>query len=66
MEADEDTETTEKSFLKTQLIRDSPALASPDLLSEVSEMKRDLIKMTAILTTDSSEKAGSHARGLFR
>uniref|UniRef100_A0A9J8ABV8 Ankyrin 2 n=1 Tax=Cyprinus carpio carpio TaxID=630221 RepID=A0A9J8ABV8_CYPCA len=55
---DEDTETTATSFLKTQLIRDSPALASPDLLSEVSEMKQDLIKMTAILTTDSSEKAG--------
>ncbi len=55
MEDDEDTET---SFLKTQLIRDSPALASPDLLSEVSEMKQDLIKMTVILTTDSSEKAG--------
>ncbi|XP_065117830.1 ankyrin-2b isoform X4 [Paramisgurnus dabryanus] len=55
---DEDTETTEASYLKTQLIRDSPALASPDLLSEVSEMKQDLIKMTAILTTDSSEKAG--------
>uniref|UniRef100_A0A672MGJ2 Ankyrin 2 n=1 Tax=Sinocyclocheilus grahami TaxID=75366 RepID=A0A672MGJ2_SINGR len=55
---DEDTETTETSFLKTQLIRDSPALASPDLLSEVSEMKQDLIKMTAILTTDSSEKGG--------
>ncbi|XP_052416140.1 ankyrin-2b isoform X2 [Carassius gibelio] len=55
---DEDTETTETSFLKTQLIRDSPALASPDLLSEVSEMKQDLIKMTVILTTDSSEKAG--------
>ncbi|XP_077057600.1 ankyrin-2b isoform X2 [Siphateles boraxobius] len=55
---DEDTETTETSFQKTHLIRDSPALASPDLLSEVSEMKQDLIKMTAILTTDSSEKAG--------
>ncbi|KAA0723858.1 Ankyrin-2 [Triplophysa tibetana] len=56
MEDDEDTETTETTFLKTQLIRDSPALATPDLLSEVSEMKQDLIKMTAILTTDSSEK----------
>ncbi|XP_016399448.1 ankyrin-2-like [Sinocyclocheilus rhinocerous] len=55
---DEDNEKTETSFLKTQLIRDSPALASPDLLSEVSEMKQDLIKMTAILTTDSSVKAG--------
>uniref|UniRef100_A0A672MCH3 Ankyrin 2 n=1 Tax=Sinocyclocheilus grahami TaxID=75366 RepID=A0A672MCH3_SINGR len=58
LQNDEDTETTETSFLKTQLIRDSPALASPDLLSEVSEMKQDLIKMTAILTTDSSEKGG--------
>uniref|UniRef100_A0A672MU29 Ankyrin 2 n=1 Tax=Sinocyclocheilus grahami TaxID=75366 RepID=A0A672MU29_SINGR len=55
---DEDNEKTETSFLKTQLIRDSPALASPDLLSEVSEMKQDLIKMTAILTTDSSVKTG--------
>ncbi|XP_053537235.1 ankyrin-2b isoform X20 [Ictalurus punctatus] len=57
---DEDTEnSTETSILKTHLIRDSPALASPDLLSEVSEMKQDLIKMTAILTTDSSEKSNS-------
>ncbi|XP_053089119.1 ankyrin-2b isoform X3 [Pangasianodon hypophthalmus] len=57
---DEDTEnSTETSILKTQLIRDSPALASPDLLSEVSEMKQDLIKMTAILTTDPSEKSNS-------
>ncbi|XP_051523161.1 ankyrin-2-like [Myxocyprinus asiaticus] len=53
---DEDTETSTETFLKTQLIQDSPALASPDLLSEVSEMKQDLIKMTAILITDSSEK----------
>uniref|UniRef100_A0A8C2FJ60 Ankyrin 2 n=1 Tax=Cyprinus carpio TaxID=7962 RepID=A0A8C2FJ60_CYPCA len=52
------TEKTETSFLKTQLIRDSPALGSPDLLSEVSEMKQELIKMTVILTTDSSMKAG--------
>lgn len=55
----EDEEDTETSILKTHLIRDSPALASPDLLSEVSEMKQDLIKMTAILTTDSSEKSDS-------
>ncbi|KAJ8390292.1 hypothetical protein AAFF_G00108610 [Aldrovandia affinis] len=53
---DEETESTE-SILKTHLIRDPPALASPDLLSEVSEMKQDLIKMTAILTTDSTEKS---------
>ncbi|XP_058250484.1 ankyrin-2b isoform X14 [Hemibagrus wyckioides] len=57
---DEDTEnSTETSILKSQLIRGSPALASPDLLSEVSEMKQDLIKMTAILTTDPSEKSNS-------
>uniref|UniRef100_A0A8C9W969 Ankyrin 2 n=1 Tax=Scleropages formosus TaxID=113540 RepID=A0A8C9W969_SCLFO len=48
---------TETSALKTHLIRDSPALASPDLLSEVSEMKQDLMKMSAILTTDSTEKS---------
>ncbi|XP_030636370.1 ankyrin-2b [Chanos chanos] len=55
---DEETETsTETSVLKSQLIRDSPALASPDLLSDVSDMKQDLIKMTAILTTDSAEKS---------
>ncbi|XP_051948211.1 ankyrin-2-like [Xyrauchen texanus] len=51
------TETSTETFLKTQLIQNNPALASPDLLSEVSEMKQDLVKMTAILTTDSSEKA---------
>ncbi|XP_036406659.1 ankyrin-2b [Megalops cyprinoides] len=56
---DEETESTETSALKTHLVRDSPALASPDLLSEVSEMKQDLIKMTAILTTDSTEKSSS-------
>uniref|UniRef100_A0A8C9SNX3 Ankyrin 2 n=1 Tax=Scleropages formosus TaxID=113540 RepID=A0A8C9SNX3_SCLFO len=54
---DEETESTETSALKTHLIRDSPALASPDLLSEVSEMKQDLMKMSAILTTDSTEKS---------
>ncbi|XP_060730199.1 ankyrin-2b isoform X6 [Tachysurus vachellii] len=57
---DEDTEnSTEASILKSHLIRGSTALASPDLLSEVSEMKQDLIKMTAILTTDTSEKSNS-------
>ncbi|XP_066576936.1 ankyrin-2 isoform X6 [Amia ocellicauda] len=54
---DEETDSTETSALKTHLVRDSPALASPDLLSEVSEMKQDLIKMTAILTTNSTEKS---------
>ncbi|KAM6441257.1 ankyrin-2 isoform 4-T4 [Liasis olivaceus] len=56
---DDETESTETSILKSHLVNDVPVLASPDLLSEVSEMKQDLIKMTAILTTDSSEKTGS-------
>ncbi|XP_069576813.1 ankyrin-2-like isoform X2 [Brachyistius frenatus] len=48
-------EETETSVLKSELIRE------PDLLSDVSEMKQDLIKMTAILTADSTEK--SHSLG---
>uniref|UniRef100_A0A3B4CV37 Ankyrin 2 n=1 Tax=Pygocentrus nattereri TaxID=42514 RepID=A0A3B4CV37_PYGNA len=65
-ESDSDQEPEEEvttSILKTHLIRESPALASPDLLSEVSEMKQDLIKMSAILTTDPSEKSGSMQGG---
>ncbi|NXA22209.1 ANK2 protein, partial [Ibidorhyncha struthersii] len=56
---DDETESTETSILKSHLVNEVPVLASPDLLSEVSEMKQDLIKMTAILTTDSSDKSGS-------
>ncbi|NWX84613.1 ANK2 protein, partial [Nothoprocta pentlandii] len=56
---DDETESTETSILKSHLVNDVPVLASPDLLSEVSEMKQDLIKMTAILTTDPSDKSGS-------
>ncbi|KAK6292195.1 hypothetical protein J4Q44_G00379800 [Coregonus suidteri] len=56
---DEDATSTETTVQKRDLIRDSTALASPDLLSDVSEMKQDLIKMTAILTTDSTEKSSS-------
>uniref|UniRef100_A0A803TPN6 Ankyrin 2 n=1 Tax=Anolis carolinensis TaxID=28377 RepID=A0A803TPN6_ANOCA len=56
---DDETESTETSILKSHLVNEVPVLASPDLLSEVSEMKQDLIKMTAILTTDLSEKPGS-------
>ncbi|KAG7221512.1 hypothetical protein INR49_017168 [Caranx melampygus] len=46
-------EETETSVLKSELMRE------PDLLSDVSEMKQDLIKMTAILTADSTEKSPS-------
>lgn len=56
---DDETESTETSVLKSHLVNEVPVLASPDLLSEVSEMKQDLIKMTAILTTDVSDRAGS-------
>lgn len=56
---DDETESTETSILKSHLVNEVPVLASPDLLSEVSEMKQDLIKMTAILTTDPSDKPGS-------
>uniref|UniRef100_A0A8C3TJF5 Ankyrin 2 n=1 Tax=Chelydra serpentina TaxID=8475 RepID=A0A8C3TJF5_CHESE len=56
---DDDTESTETSILKSHLVNEVPVLASPDLLSEVSEMKQDLIKMTAILTTDPSDQSGS-------
>ncbi|NXR35106.1 ANK2 protein, partial [Zosterops hypoxanthus] len=55
----DETESTETSVLKSHLVNEVPVLASPDLLSEVSEMKQDLIKMTAILTTDPSEKSAS-------
>ncbi|XP_056298711.1 ankyrin-2b isoform X4 [Pseudoliparis swirei] len=49
-------EETPTSVLKSELIR------QPDLLSDVSEMKQDLIKMTAILTADSTVKSPSIGR----
>ncbi|XP_012583245.1 PREDICTED: ankyrin-2 isoform X5 [Condylura cristata] len=58
-EKNDETESTETSVLKSHLVNEVPVLASPDLLSEVSEMKQELIKMTAILTTDVSGRAGS-------
>ncbi|XP_068044386.1 ankyrin-2 isoform X7 [Anomalospiza imberbis] len=58
-EKNDETESTETSVLKSHLVNEVPVLASPDLLSEVSEMKQDLIKMTAILTSDPSDKPGS-------
>ncbi|XP_049642511.1 LOW QUALITY PROTEIN: ankyrin-2 [Suncus etruscus] len=58
-EKNDETESTETSVLKSHLVNEVPVLASPDLLSEVSEMKQDLIKMTAILTTDVADRTGS-------
>ncbi|RVE60131.1 hypothetical protein OJAV_G00177840 [Oryzias javanicus] len=46
-------EETETTVLKSELIR------QPDLLSDVSEMKQDLIKMTAILAADSTDNSRS-------
>ncbi|XP_074194688.1 ankyrin-2 isoform X8 [Rhinolophus sinicus] len=66
-EKNDETESTETSVLKSHLADDAPVLASPDLLSDVSEMKQDLIKMTALLTTDASDRAGPlTAKGLAR
>ncbi|XP_066239906.1 ankyrin-2 isoform X6 [Saccopteryx leptura] len=58
-EKNDETESTETSVLKSHLVNGVPVLASPDLLSEVSDMKQDLIKMTALLTTDVSDRAGA-------
>ncbi|XP_016347191.1 ankyrin-2-like isoform X4 [Sinocyclocheilus anshuiensis] len=54
-------ESTELSML--QIIHDPATLASPDLLSEVSEMKQDLIKVSVLLTSEKSEKSCSSDAG---
>ncbi|KAK1792438.1 hypothetical protein P4O66_012383 [Electrophorus voltai] len=55
MEDEDETESTEFSTLHTHIVHDPATLASPDLLSDVSDMKQDLIKMSALLTPDLSE-----------
>uniref|UniRef100_A0A8C2ELB2 Ankyrin 2a, neuronal n=1 Tax=Cyprinus carpio TaxID=7962 RepID=A0A8C2ELB2_CYPCA len=50
-------ESTELSTL--QIIHDPATLASPDLLSEVSDMKQDLIKVSVLLTSEKSDKSCS-------
>uniref|UniRef100_A0A8C2HH26 Ankyrin 2a, neuronal n=1 Tax=Cyprinus carpio TaxID=7962 RepID=A0A8C2HH26_CYPCA len=54
---DADEESTELSTL--QIIHDPATLASPDLLSEVSDMKQDLIKVSVLLTSEKSDKSCS-------
>uniref|UniRef100_A0A672KSP4 Ankyrin-2-like n=1 Tax=Sinocyclocheilus grahami TaxID=75366 RepID=A0A672KSP4_SINGR len=49
---DADEESTDLSTL--QIIHDPATLASPDLLSEVSDMKQDLIKVSVLLTSEKS------------
>ncbi|KAM9390986.1 uncharacterized protein ACWYII_034226, partial [Salvelinus alpinus] len=59
----DETESTETYTLPTNQVLDPATLASPDLLSEVSDMKHDLIKMSAILTTEQTEHPSSSDRG---
>uniref|UniRef100_A0AAY4EHN3 Ankyrin 2a, neuronal n=1 Tax=Denticeps clupeoides TaxID=299321 RepID=A0AAY4EHN3_9TELE len=58
-EQDPDEESTELSILQTHMVTDPATLASPDLLSDISDMKQDLLKVSVILTTDLSENTGS-------
>uniref|UniRef100_A0AAY5KMU6 Ankyrin 2a, neuronal n=1 Tax=Esox lucius TaxID=8010 RepID=A0AAY5KMU6_ESOLU len=51
----DETESTETYTLPTNQLLDPAMLASPDLLSEVSDMRQDLMKMSAILTTEQTE-----------
>ncbi|XP_048851670.1 ankyrin-2-like isoform X2 [Brienomyrus brachyistius] len=53
---DQDSESTETSFLKSQVLCHSAALASPDL-SDMSELKQDVIKLPALLTVDFTGKS---------
>ncbi|XP_056441603.1 ankyrin-2-like isoform X5 [Gadus chalcogrammus] len=48
---DDETESTETFSFQTNHPVDPATLASPDLLSDVFEIKHDLIKMSSILTT---------------
>ncbi|XP_052358207.1 ankyrin-2-like [Oncorhynchus keta] len=60
---DDETESTDTYTLPTNQVLDPAMLASPDLLSEVSDMKHDLIKMSAILTTEQTEHPSPSDRG---
>ncbi|CAB1327198.1 unnamed protein product [Coregonus sp. 'balchen'] len=59
----DETESTDTYTLPTNQVLDPATLASPDLLSEVSDVKHDLIKMSAILTTEQTEHPSSSDRG---
>uniref|UniRef100_A0A665UFZ4 Ankyrin 2 n=1 Tax=Echeneis naucrates TaxID=173247 RepID=A0A665UFZ4_ECHNA len=58
-ESDSDQEEEVKAAIMDTSVLKSELMREPDLLSDVSEMKQDLIKMTAILTADSTEKSPS-------
>ncbi|KAL0204058.1 hypothetical protein M9458_002076, partial [Cirrhinus mrigala] len=61
MEDYDGSESTELSML--QIIHDPATLASPDLLSEVSDMKQDLIKVSVLLTSEKLERLCSSDPG---
>ncbi|XP_053533511.1 ankyrin-2 isoform X2 [Ictalurus punctatus] len=52
---EDETESTEFSTLHTNMVHDPATLASPDLLSDVSDMKQDLIKISGFLTSEISD-----------
>ncbi|XP_060771629.1 ankyrin-2 [Neoarius graeffei] len=52
---EDETESTEFSTLHTHMVHDPATLASPDLLSDVSDMKQDLNKISGFLTNELSE-----------
>ncbi|TSN95659.1 Ankyrin-2 [Bagarius yarrelli] len=54
-EDDDETESTDFSTMQTNLLHDPATLASPDLLSDVSDMKQDLVKISVFLTNELSE-----------
>uniref|UniRef100_A0A8C8IND7 Ankyrin-2-like n=1 Tax=Oncorhynchus tshawytscha TaxID=74940 RepID=A0A8C8IND7_ONCTS len=59
-ESDSDQEAEEEVTLYDEDITSTTVQKrDPDLLSDVSELKQDLIKMTAILTTDTTDKSSS-------
>lgn len=60
MEDYDGSDSTELSML--QIIHDPATLASPDLLSEVSDMKQDLIKVSVLLTSEKSSSSNSGKR----
>ncbi|XP_053335479.1 ankyrin-2 [Clarias gariepinus] len=54
---EDETESTEFSTLHTHMVHDPATLASPDLLSDVSDMKQDLIKISGFLSNEVSESS---------
>ncbi|XP_049328057.1 ankyrin-2 isoform X3 [Astyanax mexicanus] len=51
---EDETESTELSIVNAKIVHDPATLASPDLLSDISDLKQDLIKMSELLTADQS------------